>query len=82
MDLLLGKVTQQAINYAIRSGVAVTGGYAIRQCSRLLHAAPRSGSKKELIELQSRLESKIRVPDLLNARLSMKLTLTDRLTCN
>ena len=36
MDLFLGKVTQQAMNYAIRSGVTITASYAIKQSTRLL----------------------------------------------
>ncbi|KAF4554417.1 putative RanGTP-binding protein [Elsinoe fawcettii] len=60
MDILLNKVTQQAINYAIRSGVAVTGGYAMKQCARLLSSTPKGGSKDDLRNLQIRLESKIR----------------------
>ena len=36
MDVFLGKVTQQAMNYAIRSGITITAGYAIKQSSRLL----------------------------------------------
>jgi len=67
MDLLLSRVTQQAINYAIRSGVAVTGGYAIRQCGRLLQSAPKGSARKELQELQFRLESKIRVCDVISS---------------
>ncbi|PNS15111.1 hypothetical protein CAC42_2340 [Sphaceloma murrayae] len=61
MDILLNKVTQQAINYAIRSGVAVTGGFAMKQCSRLLQSTPRGTSKDDLRSLQTRLESKIRI---------------------
>ncbi|KAG8629201.1 hypothetical protein KVT40_003066 [Elsinoe batatas] len=61
MDILLNKVTQQAINYAIRSGVAVTGGYAMKQCARLLSNTPKGGSKNDLRDLQIRLESKIRI---------------------
>ena len=36
MDILLSKVTQQAMNYAIRSGITLTASYAISQSSRLL----------------------------------------------
>jgi len=61
MDLLLGRVTQQAVNYAIRSGVAITGGYAMKQCSRLLQSTPKGDERRELVDLQFRLESKIRV---------------------
>jgi hypothetical protein len=61
MDILLAKVTQQAMNYAIRSGIAITSTYAIRQCTRLVKTAPRGGNREELLNLQVRLESKIRI---------------------
>ncbi|KAK1076888.1 Ran-specific GTPase-activating protein 30, partial [Friedmanniomyces endolithicus] len=61
MDILLGRVTQQAMNYAIRSGVTITATYAFKQCGRLLKEAPRSKDREELMQLQLRLESKIRV---------------------
>lgn len=61
MDVLLGRVTQQAMNYAIRSGIAITATYAIRQSSRLLQNAPQSRDRDELFVLQQRLHSKIRI---------------------
>lgn len=61
MDLLLGKITSQAVNYAIRSGVALTSTYAIKHCARLVKAAPRGSEREELLKLQIRLESKIRI---------------------
>jgi hypothetical protein len=42
MDLLLSKVTQHAMNYAIRSGITITTGYALKQCGRLVKEAPSS----------------------------------------
>src|SRR2546421_866902 len=61
MEILMSKVTQQAMNYAIRSGVAVTASYAIRQSSRLLMHAPKNEDRDELVELQQRLQNKIRI---------------------
>ncbi|KAF1349589.1 RanGTP-binding protein-domain-containing protein [Delphinella strobiligena] len=61
MDVLLGRITSQAVNYAIRSGVAITSTYAIKQCARLVKSAPRSSEREELLKLQIRLESKIRI---------------------
>ena len=60
MDVLLQKVTQQAMNYAIRSGIAITSGFAINQCSRLLKTV-KSEQRDELSRLQHRLDSKIRI---------------------
>ncbi|KAL8662297.1 MAG: hypothetical protein Q9202_004825 [Teloschistes flavicans] len=59
MDLFLGKVTQQAMNYAIRSGITITASYAIKQSSRLLKTV-EGNEKEELQDLQERLDSKIK----------------------
>jgi RanGTP-binding protein len=61
MDVFLGKVTQQAMNYAIRSGVTLTATYAIRESAKLLKNAPQSNIRDELVALQHRLQSKIRI---------------------
>lgn len=61
MDLLLSTVTQHAMNYAIRSGITITTGYALKQCGRLIKEAPRGKEREELARLQVRLESKIRI---------------------
>lgn len=61
MDLLLSKVTQHAMNYAIRSGITITTGYALKQCGRLVREAPRGKEREELARLQVRLEGKIRI---------------------
>ncbi|KAK2809516.1 hypothetical protein FQN50_003784 [Emmonsiellopsis sp. PD_5] len=77
MDVFLAKVTQQAMNYAIRSGITITAGYAIRQSSRLLKVQRviphirdnfvnveqnvNVSERAELQTLQERLQSKIRI---------------------
>lgn len=61
MDIFLGKVTQQAMNYAIRSGVTITASYAIRQSSRLLKNTPKSDVRDELDRQQQKLQHKIRI---------------------
>ncbi|KAL8669842.1 MAG: hypothetical protein Q9168_005582 [Polycauliona sp. 1 TL-2023] len=60
MDLFLGKVTQQAMNYAIRSGITITASYAIKQSARLLKTV-EGNEKEELQDLQERLDSKIKI---------------------
>ncbi|PGH08154.1 hypothetical protein GX51_01307 [Blastomyces parvus] len=62
MDQLTGyeQVTQQAMNYAIRSGITITAGYAIRQSSKLLKTVSDS-ERAELQTLQGRLQSKIKI---------------------
>ncbi|KAL4895083.1 putative RanGTP-binding protein [Aspergillus ambiguus] len=61
MDAFLARLTHQAMNYAIRSGVAITANYAIRQSSRLLKNVENTEEREELLRLQQRLESKIQV---------------------
>ena len=60
MDILLQKVTQQAMTYAIRSGIAITSSFAVNQCSRLVKSV-KSEERDELTRLQHRLDSKIRI---------------------
>jgi RanGTP-binding protein len=61
MDFFLDKVTSQAMNYAIRSGLGIAAGYAIKQSNKLLTNAPKSGVRDELFSLQQRIEHKIRI---------------------
>ena len=61
MDVLLGKVTSQAMNYAIRSGLGLTAGYALRSANKLLSNAPKSTVRDELFTLQQRLQHKISI---------------------
>lgn len=61
MDALLSRLGVQAMNYAIRSGLAVTSTYAISQCSRLLKSVDDRSLRAELESLQKLLEGKIRV---------------------
>lgn len=60
MDILLSKVTQQAMNYAIRSGVTITASYALRQSARLLKQV-KSTQREELVRLQEKLQKKIKI---------------------
>ncbi|CAI7622387.1 unnamed protein product [Penicillium pancosmium] len=60
MDIFLTRLTQQAANYAIRSGVAITASYVMQQSARLLKRV--DGEDRDvLLSLQQRLESKIQV---------------------
>ena len=61
MDIFLARVTSQAMNFAIRSGISITTTYAVKQAGRLLKETPRSQQRDELMQLQIRLESKIRI---------------------
>ncbi|KAK0109752.1 hypothetical protein ONS95_002429 [Cadophora gregata] len=61
MDEFLGKITQHAMNYAIRAGIGITASYTLRQTSRLLKTVDNSTDYRELHALQERLNSKIRI---------------------
>ena len=61
MDALLAKLGSQALNYAIRSGIALTSSFAIQQCSRLLETVDDKGIRSELKPLQKQLDGKIKV---------------------
>jgi len=62
MDVFLGRLTSNAMNYAIRSGIAVTTTYALKQCTRLVKETSHDGHHREEIRrLQQRLENKIRI---------------------
>lgn len=61
MDALLGRLGAHAVNYAIRSGIALTSSYAIGQCSRLLKTVDDQGVRAELKLLQDQLNGKIKI---------------------
>ena len=61
MDMLLGKVTQQAMNYAIRAGIATTASFAISQSAKLLKSMPASTERDTMDTLRRRLDDKIRI---------------------
>lgn len=61
MDALLGRLGSHAVNYAIRSGIALTSSYAIGQCSRLLKTVDDRGVRAELKLLQDQLDGKIKI---------------------
>lgn len=48
------------MSYAIRSGIAITSTYALKQCGRLMKTV-EGREKEELTRLQSRLDSKIKI---------------------
>ena len=54
------QLVTHSVNYAIRSGIAITSGYAITQCTRLVKSV-RGAEREELAGLQARLASKISI---------------------
>ncbi|CAG8979293.1 hypothetical protein HYALB_00012676 [Hymenoscyphus albidus] len=61
MDRFLHTITSHAMNYAIRSGIGLTAGFAINQTTRLLKTVEDRDDRKELHSLQLRLDSKIKI---------------------
>ncbi|KAI8151432.1 hypothetical protein K4K49_010664 [Colletotrichum sp. SAR 10_70] len=61
MDALLAKLGAQAMNMAIRSGIALTSTYAFSQCSRLMKTVDDRAVRSELKKLQKTLDTKIKV---------------------
>jgi hypothetical protein len=61
MDALLARFGVQAVNYAIRSGIALTSTYAIKQCSRLVKTIDDKNLRAELKSLQATLRTKVKV---------------------
>jgi hypothetical protein len=61
MDIFLGRLTNQAMNYAIRSGVAITATYAIRQSNKLLNRIPKSNVRDEFDRNLQKLQHKIQI---------------------
>ncbi|KAI0477318.1 Ran-binding-domain-containing protein [Xylariaceae sp. FL0804] len=59
MDAFLARLSYHATSYAIRSCLALTSSYAIRQSSRLLKTVDDGPLRSELDQLQRRLSRKI-----------------------
>ncbi|KLU81510.1 RanGTP-binding protein [Magnaporthiopsis poae ATCC 64411] len=61
MDALLARLGAQAMNMAIRSGIALTSTYAVQQCSRLLKTVDDKSVRAELRALQQELDERIKI---------------------
>ncbi|KAK2058237.1 RanGTP-binding protein [Colletotrichum caudatum] len=61
MDALLARLGAQAMNMAIRSGIALTSTYAFSQCSRLMKTVDDRAVRSEIKKLQKRLDTKIKI---------------------
>ncbi|KAK9369997.1 RanGTP-binding protein-domain-containing protein [Lipomyces kononenkoae] len=60
MDDLLAKAGNQAVTFAIRSGISLVSGYAIRSLTRFLDKLPED-EKESLEKIKRRLNTKIKV---------------------
>lgn len=61
MDEFLARLGVQAVNYAMRCGIALTSSFAMQQCSRLLKTVDNKAQYAELRALQKALDNKIKV---------------------
>ncbi|KAK9363450.1 RanGTP-binding protein-domain-containing protein [Lipomyces starkeyi] len=60
MDELLAKAGNQAVTFAIRSGISLVSGYAIRSLTRFLDKLPED-EKESLEKIKRRLNTKIKI---------------------
>ncbi|KAK9474832.1 RanGTP-binding protein-domain-containing protein [Dipodascopsis tothii] len=60
MDELLSRAGNQAVTFAIRSGISIVSGYAIRRVTRLLDKLPED-EKDSLEKVKRRLSTKIKI---------------------
>ncbi|OAA68680.1 GTP-binding nuclear protein Ran-related protein [Niveomyces insectorum RCEF 264] len=61
MDDFLARLGVQAVNYAMRCGIALTSTFALKQCSRLLKTVDDKAQHAELEALQTTLNNKINI---------------------
>ncbi|TLD29056.1 hypothetical protein PspLS_03875 [Pyricularia sp. CBS 133598] len=61
MDAFLTRLGAQAMNMAIRSGIALTSTYAVQQCARLLKTVDDKSIRTELRLLQQELNERIKI---------------------
>ncbi|VBB79926.1 Putative Ran-specific GTPase-activating protein [Podospora comata] len=61
MDALLANLGYQTVNFAIKSGIALTSKYAVQQCARLLKTVDDKPVYAELKSLQKLLSTKIKI---------------------
>ncbi|KAK9377953.1 RanGTP-binding protein-domain-containing protein [Lipomyces chichibuensis] len=60
MDDLLAKAGNQAVTFAIRSGISLVSGYAVRSLTRFLDKLP-ADEKESLEKIKRRLNTKIKI---------------------
>lgn len=60
MDQILAKASNQAVTFAIRSGISLASGYAIKTVSRLLDRIPAS-EQRRLQTTKTKIQSKINI---------------------
>ena len=60
MDVLLGGLTKQAMNYAIKSGIAITANYVFQQSTKLIKKV-EGQDRSKLLQLQQQLDDQMRI---------------------
>lgn len=61
MDTLLAQAARYSAGLAIRSGISIAGGFAIRQVATYIAKVPENVHKQELELTSKRLDQKIKV---------------------
>lgn len=60
MDQIFAKASNQAVSFAIRSGISLASGYAIKTISKLVEKLPES-EKKRMMAMKNRIQIKINI---------------------
>ncbi|GMG11742.1 unnamed protein product [[Candida] boidinii] len=86
MDQLLSKAGNQIVTFAIRSGVSVASGYALRTVVKLMERVPE-GDKRKIERLRNQLSTRVEILtyaieliELANARGNSNIESTIKLT--
>lgn len=61
LDVLIRTIGGQAFKYVVNSGISLTSGYAVHQCSRLIKTVDDKEIHAELKSLQKILDNKVKV---------------------
>lgn len=64
MDALLAQAARYSAGLALRSGISIAGGFAIRQVSNYIAKVPQNSNRQELELISKRLDQKIKVMEL------------------
>lgn len=61
LDVLIRTIGGQAFKYVVNSGISLTSGYAVHQCTRLIKTVDDKEIHAELKSLQKILDNKVKV---------------------
>lgn len=74
LDVLIRTIGGQAFKYVVNSGISLTSGYAVHQCSRLIKTVDDKEIHAELKSLQKILDNKVKVSQEVQGELAKILS--------